>query len=265
MSLGLQKMASGTRQNTADSREAREVSETNRTMTAQGVESMHKLSEAIEKIKASSDATAKVIRTIDEIAFQTNLLALNAAVEAARAGDAGRGFAVVAQEVRNLAMRSAQAAKDTAGLIQDSVQNAVEGVVIHGKVVEQFVEIDAGAEHVRAVTARIAAASEQQSRDVEQLDTVVERLSEVTRTTAVSAEESTSAAAALTSQAQRMRARLSHFRLTRAPSVEAAPEAPAAAGAAGASKRRNPRPSQRSAAGPGSHSDVRTTVAAGLN
>jgi methyl-accepting chemotaxis protein len=70
MSLGLQKMASGTRQNTADSREAREVSETNRTMTAQGVESMHPLSQAIEKIKASSDATAKVIRTIDEIAFR---------------------------------------------------------------------------------------------------------------------------------------------------------------------------------------------------
>src|SRR4029450_8572568 len=108
---------------TADSREAREVSETNRTMTAQGVEGMHKLSAAIEKIKASSDATAKVIKTIDEIAFQTNLLALNAAVEAARAGDSGRGFAVVAQEVRILAMRSAQAAKDTAGLIQDSVQN----------------------------------------------------------------------------------------------------------------------------------------------
>jgi methyl-accepting chemotaxis protein len=267
MSLGLQKMASGTRQNTADSREAREVSETNRTMTAQGVESMHKLSEAIEKIKASSDATAKVIRTIDEIAFQTNLLALNAAVEAARAGDAGRGFAVVAQEVRNLAMRSAQAAKDTAALIQDSVQNAVEGVVIHGKVVEQFVEIDAGAQHVREVTAKIAAASEQQSREVEQLDTVVERLSEVTRTTAVSAEESTSAAAALTSQAQRMRARLGHFRLTRAPSVamEAAAERAATDGAAAASKRRNRRPSQRSVAGPGLHGDVRPTVAAGLN
>jgi hypothetical protein len=154
---------------------------------------------------------------------------------------------------------------DTAALIQDSVQNAVEGVVIHGKVVEQFVEIDAGAQHVREVTAKIAAASEQQSREVEQLDTVVERLSEVTRTTAVSAEESTSAAAALTSQAQRMRARLSHFRLTRAPSVEAAAEGAATDGAAAASKRRNRRPSQRSVAGPGVHGDVRPTVAAGLN
>ena len=240
MSSGLQKMASGARQNTADSREAREVSETNRTMTAQGVESMHKLSAAIEKIKASSDATAKVIRTIDEIAFQTNLLALNAAVEAARAGDAGRGFAVVAQEVRNLAMRSAQAAKDTAGLIQDSVQNAEEGVVIHGKVVEQFVEIDAGAQHVRAVTAKIAAASEQQSRDVEQLDTVVERLSEVTQTTAVSAEESTDAAAALTSHAQRMRARLSHFRLSQAPKVAAAARGAAPDNVAGVGKRQTP-------------------------
>jgi hypothetical protein len=137
-------------------------------------------------------------------------------------------------------------------------------VVIHGKVVEQFVEIDAGAQHVRAVTARIAAASEQQSRDVEQLDTVVERLSEVTRTTAVSAEESTSAAAALTSQAQRMRARLSHFRLTRAPSEKAVAEG-AADNVAGASKPRNRRPGERSVAGPGLPRDVRTSVAAGLN
>src|SRR5437762_10849848 len=95
---------------------------------------MERLSDSIEKIKASADSTAKILKVIDEIAFQTNLLALNAAVEAARAGEAGKGFAVVAEEVRNLAMRSAEAAKSTGALIEQSVQNARNGVTIVGEV-----------------------------------------------------------------------------------------------------------------------------------
>ena len=99
-----------TRQNTGNAKEARGLSENARGSAGKGLESMNQLSEAMERIKSSSDSTAKIIKTIAEIAFQTNLLALNAAVEAARAGDAGKGFAVVAEEVRNLAMRSAEAA-----------------------------------------------------------------------------------------------------------------------------------------------------------
>jgi len=112
-----------TKQNTLNAREASDVAEAARDSAQKGVESMKRMSSAINKIKTSSDATARIVKTIDEIAFQTNLLALNAAVEAARAGDAGKGFAVVAEEVRNLAQRSAEAAKNTANLIEEAVKN----------------------------------------------------------------------------------------------------------------------------------------------
>src|SRR5437762_14110973 len=109
---------------------------------------MERLSDSIEKIKASADSTAKIVKTIDEIAFQTNLLALNAAVEAARAGEAGKGFAVVAEEVRNLAMRSAEAAKNTAALIEQAVKNSQNGVVIVGDVGKVLGEITAASAKV---------------------------------------------------------------------------------------------------------------------
>src|SRR5207244_3670763 len=134
----------------------------------EGVRSMQHLSEAITKIKGSADSTAKIVKTIDEIAFQTNLLALNAAVEAARAGDAGKGFAVVAEEVRNLAMRSAEAAKHTANLIEESVKNADGGVALNQEVLSNLQEINGQIEKVSEVVAEIAAASDQQSQGVEQ-------------------------------------------------------------------------------------------------
>src|SRR5207253_9620520 len=114
---------STTRQNTSSARQAQSLSEGARVSADKGMGSMKRLSQAMDKIKASGDATARIVKTIDEIAFQTNLLALNAAVEAARAGDSGRGFAVVADEVRNLAMRSAEAAKNTAVLIDEAIRN----------------------------------------------------------------------------------------------------------------------------------------------
>src|ERR1700689_1258089 len=123
-------MYSMTKRNAETAQQASVISAQAKDAAGKGNASMTKMSVAIEKIQKSAVESAKIIKTIDEIAFQTNLLALNAAVEAARAGEAGKGFAVVAEEVRNLAMRSAEAAKTTSVLIEGSVQNAKNGVTI---------------------------------------------------------------------------------------------------------------------------------------
>ena len=130
-----------TRQSASNAKEAKSLSEAARASAQRGAQSMQRLSEATNRITTASSATAKIVKTIDEIAFQTNLLALNAAVEAARAGDAGRGFAVVAERSRNLAKRSADAAKNTAELIEESVRNAQGGVSINQEVMANFGEI----------------------------------------------------------------------------------------------------------------------------
>jgi methyl-accepting chemotaxis protein len=205
VSASLQEVRGGAQRNTGSAREAASFADAARQATTQGVERMQRLSTAVERIKTSSDDTARIVRTIDEIAFQTNLLALNAAVEAARAGEAGKGFAVVAEEVRNLAMRSAEAAKDTSRLIEESVQNVAEGVEINEAVMSQLTEIDRGVEKVREVMSEISAASEEQASSVTQIDSAVEQMNTVTQSTAASAEESASSAHELTGHAERMR------------------------------------------------------------
>ncbi|MHC4216068.1 MAG: methyl-accepting chemotaxis protein, partial [Planctomycetota bacterium] len=133
-SSSLEEMSSMTRQNADNAQQANTLANEARKAADNGTESMSRMNDAIQEIQKSSDETAKIIKVIDEIAFQTNLLALNAAVEAARAGEAGKGFAVVAEEVRNLAMRSAEAAKNTSDLIEESVKNSKNGVDIAGEV-----------------------------------------------------------------------------------------------------------------------------------
>ncbi len=214
VSASLQELASMTRQNAANAQEARGLAESTRTSTTQGVEQMHRLSGAIEKIKQSSDATAKIVKTIDEIAFQTNLLALNAAVEAARAGDAGKGFAVVAEEVRNLAMRSAEAAKNTAQLIEDAVKNAEGGVQLNAEVLGKLTEISEKIVKVGTVMTEIAAASDQQRQGVDQITTAVEQMNGVTQQAAANSEESAATAAELNSQADQMRGMVEQFSLS---------------------------------------------------
>jgi methyl-accepting chemotaxis protein len=215
VSSSLQEMASMTRQNAANAKEARSLSDGASTSSGKGVASMHRLSEAIDKIKASSDATARIVKTIDEIAFQTNLLALNAAVEAARAGDAGKGFAVVAEEVRNLAMRSAEAAKNTANLIEESVRNAEGGVSINQEVLKNLEEINEQVKKVGEVMAEIAAASEQQTQGVDQVNGAVEQMNQITQQTAANAEESAGAAKELSGQAGDLQHMVNRFQLSR--------------------------------------------------
>jgi methyl-accepting chemotaxis protein len=214
VSSSLQEMTAMTRQNSANAKEARGIAEATKTSAENGVGSMQRLSSAMDLIKKSSDDTAKIIKTIDEIAFQTNLLALNAAVEAARAGEAGKGFAVVAEEVRNLAMRSAEAAKNTADMIEGSVKNSENGVIINQEVMKNLEEINAHAKRVSEVMAEIAAASDQQSQGVGQVNTAMEQMNQLTQANAANSEESASASEELSAQAQEMRAMVSGFTIS---------------------------------------------------
>lgn len=208
----LQEMASTSKQNALNAKEARDLTEKARHSADDVEQGMRRLSEAVNKIKESSDATARIVKTIDEIAFQTNLLALNAAVEAARAGEAGKGFAVVAEEVRNLAMRSAEAASDTANLIQESVSNAESGVAINEDVLKSLQEIIAQVNRVNEVMAsEISIASEQQSQGIEQINSAVEHINGVTQETAVRSEEMTGAAKALLKESENMRELVARF------------------------------------------------------
>jgi methyl-accepting chemotaxis protein len=204
VSSSLQEMSSMTKQNASNAKEARGLTDGARSSTEKGVASMQRLAGAMDQIKSSSNATAKIVKTIDEIAFQTNLLALNAAVEAARAGEAGRGFAVVAEEVRSLAIRCAEAARNTATLIEESLKNANGGAEISVEVSENLNDIAGRIQRVGAVMSEIAAASEQQDEGVSQINDAVSQMSGLTQQSAASAEEAAAAAAELQAQSARM-------------------------------------------------------------
>jgi methyl-accepting chemotaxis protein len=204
ISASLQETAAMGEVTASNAREAKGLADATSQSAARGVTSMRVLSDAINRIKGSSDNTAKIVKTIDEIAFQTNLLALNAAVEAARAGEAGKGFAVVAEEVRSLAMRSAEAAKRTAGLIEESVRHAQEGVSVNQQVLSHLEEIDAHAAKVAEVMGEIVTASAQQQAAINQVNRSVEEVNEVTQMTAAASEEAAMSAMELQSHSGEM-------------------------------------------------------------
>jgi methyl-accepting chemotaxis protein len=155
--------------------------------------------------EGASEDTQKIIKTIDEIAFQTNLLALNAAVEAARAGEAGAGFAVVANEVRNLAVRAADAARNTAGLIEGTVHKVTEGSGLVIKTNKEFRRIAETVTRSGGLVGEIAAASREQALGIEQINNAVAEMNRVTQQNSATAEDSASASEEMASQAAQMR------------------------------------------------------------
>jgi methyl-accepting chemotaxis protein len=201
------------RQSAGEAAEARTITQSAQATTADGVQAMEELAAAVHEIKTTADQTARIVKTIDEIAFQTNLLALNAAVEAARAGDAGRGFAVVADEVRTLAGRAAEAARSTSALIEASVRAAERGVALNQDVQTRLGDIRGGVDRAAAVMGSIAERAAEQQRGLDDINAAVEQMGVVTQRTAANAEESASAATEMSSQAAEMHALAAQFAL----------------------------------------------------
>ncbi|NCC52042.1 MAG: methyl-accepting chemotaxis protein [Spartobacteria bacterium] len=204
ISSSLEEMTSMTRQNAENAKQANGLMNETNDAVGKGMDATERMSSAVNEIKNSSDETAKIIKTIDEIAFQTNLLALNAAVEAARAGEAGKGFAVVAEEVRNLAQRSAEAAKNTADLIEGSQRNAERGVAVTTEVTEMLKKIVDSSTKVAQLIGEVSAASNEQAQGIDQVNIAVAEMDKVVQRNAANAEESASASEELSSQAQEL-------------------------------------------------------------
>ena len=201
-SASSEEITSMTRKNAENSQSAATMmGEVDRSVT-EGNRTVEQMVKSMREITSSSDKISKIIKVIDEIAFQTNILALNAAVEAARAGEAGMGFAVVADEVRNLAQRSAQAAKDTAALIEESINKSNEGSTKLQQVTAVIQAITDNATKVKTLVDEVSLGSQEQARGIEQISKAISQMDQVTQSTAANAEESASASEEMSAQAE---------------------------------------------------------------
>ena len=212
ISASMHQLASQTKLNAENATQANQLALQARSGADSGNEQMQQMVAAMGEINTASQSIAKIIKVIDEIAFQTNLLALNAAVEAARAGVHGKGFAVVAEEVRNLAARSARAAKETAELIEGSVQKTRNGSQIADRTAKALADIVAEVTKVTDLVAEIAAASNEQAQGISQVNQGIAQIDQVTQQNTANAEQSAAAAEELSSQAAQFKHMLAHFR-----------------------------------------------------
>ena len=204
-SSSLVEMGSMIKRTAEHTESARQMAGETRKAADLGSDDMKAMKDAMDSIKSAGGEITKIIKTIDEIAFQTNILALNAAVEAARAGEAGAGFAVVAEEVRNLAHRSAEAARETAAKIENSNQRSEHGIRLSERVGNNFNEITQRARKLDTMIQEIADAAKQQSQGIETINAEIARIDQITQANSASAEETASSSAELQSQADRLR------------------------------------------------------------
>ena len=214
LSASIAEIASQTASNAQNAEKANDLTVGTKEKAQLGNEEMQEMLSAMEEINASSANISKIIKVIDEIAFQTNILALNAAVEAARAGQHGKGFAVVAEEVRNLAARSAKAAKETTDMIEGSMEKVETGREIAHKTAEALNAIVGDVSSVADIVANIAKASNEQKLALEQINQGVQQVSQVVQANSSTSEEAATASQNLNQQADIMRANVGKFRLS---------------------------------------------------
>lgn len=218
LTSSITRIAAQTRQNAANATQASELSAAVETQAAQGNEKMAQMLRSMQEIDESSASISRIIKTIDDIAFQTNILALNAAVEAARAGQYGKGFAVVAEEVRNLAGKSAGAAKDTTALIEGSFSKVQAGTRTANETADMLRKIAQSARQSAALVSGIATASNEQATAIAQIDQGVTQVSNVVQTNSATAEESAASSEELSGQADMLMEAVAKFRLKSGPS-----------------------------------------------
>lgn len=214
LSASIAEIASQTASNAQNAEKANDLTVGTKEKAQLGNEEMQEMLSAMEEINASSANISKIIKVIDEIAFQTNILALNAAVEAARAGQHGKGFAVVAEEVRNLAARSAKAAKETTDMIEGSMEKVETGREIAHKTADALNAIVGDVSSVADIVANIAKASNEQKLALEQINQGVQQVSQVVQANSSTSEEAATASQNLNQQADIMRANVGKFRLS---------------------------------------------------
>jgi methyl-accepting chemotaxis protein len=213
LTASITQIAAQTKQNAGNADEANEVAENMKTNASRGNESMNNMLKSMKDINESSQNIQNIIKVIDDIAFQTNLLALNAAVEAARAGQHGKGFAVVAEEVRNLAGRSADAAKETTSLIEGSIKDVEKGTQIAQETAKALEDIVKGIDKTSELVSQISSASNEQATGVAQINDGIEQVSEVVQNNSATAEESAAASEELASQAEMLQEMVAQFKL----------------------------------------------------